>query len=117
MSRPRDAASVFRDARADGGGEADARKPVPGPLGGGEGPLSAQGTMVAEEPFIILARHSHPVEDQPHMPQKAVSTHLGAPAPSSLVASCGRTAAFALRLVVLTIVFILLKAFFTLFRR
>lgn len=51
------------------------------------------------------------------MAHKAVPTSFGVGSGASFLAHCGRSVAFALRLVFLTIVFLVLKAFFTLFRR
>ena len=51
------------------------------------------------------------------MSDKVATPSLAAGAPTSLVGSCGRSVAFAVRLVVLSIVFVLLKAFFTIVRR
>jgi hypothetical protein len=53
------------------------------------------------------------------MRQPATTTNASAAHPSSpsLLASVGRTSLFLARLVVLTIVFLVLKAFFSLFRR
>ncbi len=49
--------------------------------------------------------------------QPATTTHAPSQASHTLLGSLGRTSLFLARLVVLTIVFLVLKLFFSLFRR